>query len=285
MIFDFLFKPDIEKLKKKKDAKGLAKALRYKKDKKVRKDAAIILGDMGNLNAIQPLFATLKDEDENVRDNVVIALRKIVNRFGELNVFEWLTDHINYGKLNKLGIQKTSEDSIQLVFERTCGKCKKITIHRFYITKFILSYLNKSIYEHEFKYIKCGNCSINENFLIDEKIKNKINHITQNFFKFPEDATFIDLIELTKKIEKSKLDQNSIDMIKRIRNQVICENNTLCYYCGKEIHFGTGRRCSYCNLLVCTYHILPEMHGCRGNKSPSGDAIGYTTNGTWYPIR
>ena len=49
--------------------------------------------------------------------------------------------------------------------------------------------------------------------LIDEKIKNKVNHITQNFFKLPDDATFNDLIELTTKIEKSELDQNSIDMI------------------------------------------------------------------------
>lgn len=49
--------------------------------------------------------------------------------------------------------------------------------------------------------------------LIDEKIKNKVNHITQNLFKLPDDATFNDLIELTTKIEKSELDQNSIDMI------------------------------------------------------------------------
>lgn len=140
MIFDSLFKPDIEKLKEKKDVNGLVKALCYKKDDKVRRDAAIILGDMGDLKVLQPLIATLKDEDENVRINVVIALKKIVDRFGELNVFEWMTDDINYGRLNKLGIQKTSEDSIKLVFERTCGNCNKITPHIFYINKVILNF-------------------------------------------------------------------------------------------------------------------------------------------------
>lgn len=121
--------------------------------------------------------------------------------------------------------------------------------------------------------------------LIDKKIKNKVNHITQNFFKLPDDATFNDLIELTTKIEKSELDQNSIDMIKGIRNQVICKNNTSCYYCGKEINFVTGRHCSYCNLLVCTDHILPEKHGCRGNRSPEGGRIIYKANGKWSPRR
>ena len=38
--------PDVEKLKAKKDVKGLIKALRYEKDVKVRYSAAVALGQL-----------------------------------------------------------------------------------------------------------------------------------------------------------------------------------------------------------------------------------------------
>ena len=44
MILDFLFKPNVEKLKAKKDVEGLIKALHYKKDYKVRWRDAEALG-------------------------------------------------------------------------------------------------------------------------------------------------------------------------------------------------------------------------------------------------
>ena len=43
-----LFKPKVEKMKAKKDVKGLINALKYKKVSDVRKSAAFALGDIGN---------------------------------------------------------------------------------------------------------------------------------------------------------------------------------------------------------------------------------------------
>ncbi|RPI92826.1 MAG: HEAT repeat domain-containing protein [Chloroflexi bacterium] len=53
--------PDIEKLRTRNDMKGLIKALSYKKDDKIRLDAAEALGMIG-VPAIQPLLIALKNE-------------------------------------------------------------------------------------------------------------------------------------------------------------------------------------------------------------------------------
>ena len=76
-IFDSLFKPNVEKLTVKRNVKGLIKALRYQKDENVRRKAAMALWDMGDSRAVQPLIATLKDEDREVCENVVTALGTI----------------------------------------------------------------------------------------------------------------------------------------------------------------------------------------------------------------
>ena len=78
MAFDFLFKPDVEKLKAKKDVKGLIKALHYKKDYKVRWRAAEALGEIGDARAVEPLIAvSLQDENAGVRWGAAEALGKI----------------------------------------------------------------------------------------------------------------------------------------------------------------------------------------------------------------
>jgi len=58
-IFDR--RPNVEKMKAKRDVKGLIEALRYK-DEYVRKDAAIALGKIGDERAIDPLIQALKDK-------------------------------------------------------------------------------------------------------------------------------------------------------------------------------------------------------------------------------
>lgn len=69
-----LFKPNVAKLKRKRNVKGLIKALRYKKDWSVRADAARALFHMREKRAIQPLIAALGDEDSHVRGSASLTL-------------------------------------------------------------------------------------------------------------------------------------------------------------------------------------------------------------------
>lgn len=70
-------KPNIEKMKKKKDVKGLIKTLGYKQDSSVHKDAAEALRDVWDARAVEPLIQALKDEGEGVRKEEKEALDKI----------------------------------------------------------------------------------------------------------------------------------------------------------------------------------------------------------------
>jgi HEAT repeat protein len=70
--------PNIEKLKAKRNVKGLIKALEYKKSSRVRSEAAVALGEIGNVHAITPLVNRLQapDELEDVTRQVAEALVK-----------------------------------------------------------------------------------------------------------------------------------------------------------------------------------------------------------------
>lgn len=73
-----LIPPNIEKLADKGDIDGLIKALNYKKDPKIRRDAAKVLGEKGDSRAIEPLLhITLYDETQYVRYAGCWALGKI----------------------------------------------------------------------------------------------------------------------------------------------------------------------------------------------------------------
>jgi len=54
------FKPDVKKMREKKDIDGLINALKDK-DVGVRMNAAYALGDMGDIKAVEPLIEALKD--------------------------------------------------------------------------------------------------------------------------------------------------------------------------------------------------------------------------------
>lgn len=70
-----LFKPNVEKMKKKQDVEGLIKALKHK-DGAVQKRAIEALVDIGE-PAIDPLIQALKHEDWRVRDSATETLGKI----------------------------------------------------------------------------------------------------------------------------------------------------------------------------------------------------------------
>jgi len=68
--------PDIEKMKAKRDFKGLAKALNYENNYEIRVKAAGALGELGDTQAVEPLISELRGRSE-VRDAAKGALVKI----------------------------------------------------------------------------------------------------------------------------------------------------------------------------------------------------------------
>jgi len=71
-----LSKPNVERMKIKKDVKGLIKSLKHK-DAEVRKCAAWALGEIKAIRAVEPLIQTYNDKDEDVRREATKALEKI----------------------------------------------------------------------------------------------------------------------------------------------------------------------------------------------------------------
>ncbi len=69
--------PDVEKLKTKCDMVGLIKALSYPRDETIRKSAAVALGNLSDVRAVEPLIAALRDSDKAVRWAAAQALGKI----------------------------------------------------------------------------------------------------------------------------------------------------------------------------------------------------------------
>jgi HEAT repeat protein len=72
-IFDKL--PNIEKRKARRDVKGLIEALSHK-EWRIRRDAAIALGELVDPSAVNPLTAAIFDNDYNVKKSAAAALVK-----------------------------------------------------------------------------------------------------------------------------------------------------------------------------------------------------------------
>jgi hypothetical protein len=69
--------PNVDKMKARKDVKGLIKALGYREDAGVRRAAAQVLGELGDVRAVEPLIAVLEDKDAWTRGHAVEALVKM----------------------------------------------------------------------------------------------------------------------------------------------------------------------------------------------------------------
>ena len=76
MVFGF-GKPNVQKLKEKRDVEGLIKALGYEKKRFVRVEAAKALGKIGDSRAVGPLISALSNNDYYVRWEAAKALGKI----------------------------------------------------------------------------------------------------------------------------------------------------------------------------------------------------------------
>ena len=68
---------DVAKMKDKRDVAGLIKALMYKKNLDVRRDAACALGQIRDSRAVEPLIVALKDQEELVRCEAAMSLGEI----------------------------------------------------------------------------------------------------------------------------------------------------------------------------------------------------------------
>jgi HEAT repeat protein len=87
-----LFKPNVKKLKHKRDIMGLIKTLSYEKDWEVRRAAAEALGELNDSLAVEPLIKALGtwfEVDVNEHYKVRIAA---IKSLGKLNAIEPLID-------------------------------------------------------------------------------------------------------------------------------------------------------------------------------------------------
>lgn len=120
----FLGLPDVEKMKSKKNIKGLIKALEHKKDLDVRLKAADALGELMNASTVEPLINILKDvsSPSNLRRKAVYALGNIGDKRAVEPLITLLTDdlckdqhdeHIEAAKvLGKIGDKRAVEPLI-----------------------------------------------------------------------------------------------------------------------------------------------------------------------------
>jgi HEAT repeat protein len=76
-LFTLDMRKKVAKLREKKNVRGLIKALSYQDSWAVRDDAAEALGDILDVQAVEPLIATLKDIHRDVRRHAAEALGKI----------------------------------------------------------------------------------------------------------------------------------------------------------------------------------------------------------------
>jgi HEAT repeat protein len=75
-IFSSLFRPNIERLKAKRDVQGLARALKHSQ-LQIRRDAIKALGEIGDSSAVPALTAVLKDARSDLWNNAITALGNI----------------------------------------------------------------------------------------------------------------------------------------------------------------------------------------------------------------
>ena len=71
-VFGKFFKPNVEKMEKKRDVEGLIKVLEHK-DKEVREKAAIALGRIKDARALPILITMLGSDDKKISEKVLAS--------------------------------------------------------------------------------------------------------------------------------------------------------------------------------------------------------------------
>lgn len=123
------FKPNIEKMRARKDVQGLIKALDFKKDAKrydkaiVRGAAAKALGELGDVHAVEPLIKALSDPQGYVRSSAAIGLGTLGDRRAVEPLIVVLASRDEYARrsyikaLNRLGDPRAVEPLIKVLHD------------------------------------------------------------------------------------------------------------------------------------------------------------------------
>ena len=107
------FKPNVEKLKDKRDVIGLIEALGYQKDSDVRRSAADALGQIGDVRAVEPLLNALKDSNDTVRTQAEKALYKIEETWGQTGDARAIVPLIAALKDSDTGVRRIAADVLR----------------------------------------------------------------------------------------------------------------------------------------------------------------------------
>ncbi|MEX2720565.1 MAG: HEAT repeat domain-containing protein, partial [Candidatus Wukongarchaeota archaeon] len=101
-------------MKTKNDVEGLIKVLKYKKDFKVRAEAAWVLGKIGDGSAVEPLIHALKDKHWSVRWRSPIALGEIGNPIAINSLIQALKDkHWTVRKKAAIALRNLGEPAVE----------------------------------------------------------------------------------------------------------------------------------------------------------------------------
>jgi HEAT repeat protein len=103
-LFDSLFKPNIEKMKAKKDVDGLIKALQHQ-DAELRLAAVAALEAIGDAGAAKSLIEAFKDDNGDVRERAGMAVKKMGKLAVEplINALQDTNDDLRYRAVLALG--------------------------------------------------------------------------------------------------------------------------------------------------------------------------------------
>jgi len=114
------FKPNVEKMEKKRDVAGLIDDLKHK-DWVVRSNATRALGRIGDVRAVEPLIEAMKDDNEHVKDAAREALQEIRDPEAVKPLIQALKDEQPYVRkgaakaLGKLGDSQAVNPLIQFL--------------------------------------------------------------------------------------------------------------------------------------------------------------------------
>jgi len=130
-----LFKPNVEKMKGKRDIVGLIKRL-SNKDTQVRQAAAQALGVIKDAKAVEPLIEALKDESCSVREEAAKALGKIKDSSAVVPLTHALKDEDSHVRrsaahaLEKIHPHRTDEKALPRLKEGPTASKSKLTLAR-----------------------------------------------------------------------------------------------------------------------------------------------------------
>jgi len=88
--------PDVERLKVKKNIKGLKKALMYKKESNIRVEAAQALADFPSKDVVDVLITSYENDNKDVQGASEKSIKEIITKLKNMHEIDTLIDLLNY---------------------------------------------------------------------------------------------------------------------------------------------------------------------------------------------